>query len=77
MVHVLHLSLLQSHLFLEFNDFVIYLSESSLVELQVIVRHLCLFLYVFILQFLEVRAYLAEVINDRKDLLLGRVELVL
>jgi len=77
MVHILHLSLLQSHLLLELDDFVVYLGEGSLVELQVIVRHLGLFLDVFILQLLEVRAYLAEVIYDGKDLLLGCVKLVL
>ena len=62
---------------LELNDFVVYLGEGSLVKLQVVVRHLGLFLDVLILQFLEVRAYLPEVIDDCKDLLLGRVKLVL
>ena len=77
MVHLLHLPLLQCYLLLELNYLMVYLGKSGLVKLEVIVRHLALFLDVFVLQFLEVRAYLAEVIDDRKDLLLGCVELVL
>lgn len=77
LVRVLHLPLFLSDLLLKFYHFVVGLGQGGFVELQVIVGHLSLLLNVFILELLEVGAYLAKVVDNREHLRLSGIEFVL
>lgn len=76
-ISILHLFLFMSYTLFKFYHTVISLSQGCLVELQVIVLHLTLFLNVFGLKFLEIWAYFTKVVNYCKYLWLCWIKLIL